>query len=58
MTAGEISDAAARFRQRIGTVLGQAQADGAIRPDLGLDDLLALISAATASAARDGTSAE
>ncbi len=58
VTADEISDAAVRFRQRIGAVLDRAQADGTIRPDLGLDDLLALISAASGSARRDGTSAE
>ncbi|HEX4400194.1 MAG TPA: TetR/AcrR family transcriptional regulator [Galbitalea sp.] len=57
-TADEISEASARFRQRIGTLLDQAQAEGTIRLDLGLADLLALVSAASGSASRDATSAE
>jgi AcrR family transcriptional regulator len=57
-TADDISEASARFRQRIDSMLDQAQTDGTIRPDFGLEDLLALVSAATASASRGGVSAE
>ncbi|WP_223694949.1 TetR/AcrR family transcriptional regulator [Leifsonia poae] len=56
-TAEEISEASTRFRQRFGEVLTRAQAEGTIRADLGLEDLLALLSAATAAAARRGSSA-
>ncbi len=54
----DISDASARFRQRIGDLLARAQEVGAVRRDLGLEDLLALVSAASASASRNGVSAE
>jgi AcrR family transcriptional regulator len=57
-TAGDVSEASARFRQRIGTLLVRAQEDGTIRGDLGLEDLLALVSAASGSASRDKVSSE
>ena len=55
-TAGDVSEASVRFRQRIGTLLKRAQEDGTIRGDLGLEDLLALVSAASGSASRDEVS--
>jgi AcrR family transcriptional regulator len=57
-TADDISEASARFRERIGGLLTQAKAEGVIRDDLGLEDLLALVSAASASASRDGVSGD
>ncbi len=56
--ADDISEASARFRQRIGDLLARAQAVGTVRGDLGLEDLLALVSAASGSASRDGVSGE
>ncbi|GAA1551251.1 helix-turn-helix domain-containing protein [Kribbella lupini] len=57
-SADDISEASTRFRQRIGDLLARAQETGAVRGDLGLEDLLALVSAASASASRDGVSAQ
>ncbi len=56
--ADDISEASARFRQRIGDLLARAQEAGAVRGDLGLEDLLALVSAASGSASREGVSGE
>ncbi len=56
--AGDISEASARFRQRIGDLLARAQEAGTVRGDLGLEDLLALVSAASGSASRNGVSGE
>ena len=57
-TAADISDASTRFRERIGFLLRRAQSEGSIRNDLGLEDLLSLVSAGTVSASREGTSSE
>ncbi len=57
-TTDDISEASAQFRKRIGTLLTTAQTEGAIRGDLGVEDLLALVSAASGAASRDGVSGE
>lgn len=56
--ADDISEASARFRQRIGGLLARAQEAGTVRGDLGLEDLLALVSAASGAASRNGVSGE
>jgi AcrR family transcriptional regulator len=52
--AGDLAEAGARIRRGIGRLLARAQEDGAVRADVSLDELMALLSGILLAAQRRG----